>query len=82
MNLPKQDSAVGRGIKTSAQGFIGAVLAILIGLITVIHNVPGCGEAVAKFAQDNIVLIAGGFGVSSGTVSVIWNLFRKDVPNY
>jgi len=82
MNLPSQDSATGRGLKTTVQGFIGATVALLVGLFTVTKTVPGCNEVILKFFYDNLLVIAGGAGVSSGVVAFLWNLLRKDVKNY
>lgn len=82
VKLPSQDSATGRGLKTTLQGFIGAAVALFVGLLAVTRTVPGCNEAIMKFFYDNLLLLAGGAGVSSGVVSFVWNLFRKDVKNY
>lgn len=83
MRLPKKDSATFRGVITSAQGFIGSLAALGFGLWLTLKGVPGCSEAFAKFVQDNLITIAGGFGVSTGAVSFLWNvIFRKDVKNY
>ena len=82
MNLPSQDSATGRGLKTTVQGFIGATFALLVGLWAATKTVPGCNEVVLKFFYDNILVLATGAGVSSGVVSFVWNVLRKDVKNY
>lgn len=83
MQLPKKDSATGRGIRTTAQGFISAAVLLGGALVAAINGVPGCGEAIVKVVQDNFLLIASTFGVSTGLVSFLWNVFlRKDVRNY
>lgn len=83
MRLPTKDSATYRGAITSAQGFLGAFWALAVSLWAAISVVPGCPEAVLGFVKDNLIYIAAGFGVSSGTVSLLWNIFfRKDVKNY
>ena len=83
MRLPEKDSSTFRGVVTGLQSFIGTAVTLLIGLWVSVEAVPGCPEAVLKFAQDNVVIIAGSLGVSSGTVSFLWNIiFRKDVRNY
>lgn len=76
--LPSNDSATGRGLKTAFQAMVGFV----IGLATVIWAVPGVPEAVMSYMQDNLSSVLLMVGASSGVVSFIWNLFRKDVPNY
>ncbi len=81
--LPTTDSATGRGLKTAAQTGIGTVLATAIfGLIVAIWQVPGVPEIVIRWLEDNVLLLATTFGASSGIVAFIWNLFRKNVPNY
>lgn len=80
--LPTQDSATGRGIKTSIQGFIAASVLLLGALYTAIKAVPGCSEAIIQVVSDNWALIAGTFGLSTGAVSFIWNVLRKNVKNY
>lgn len=82
MQLPGQDSATGRGLKTTLQGFIGASFALIVGLYAATKTVPGCNEVIMKFFYDNLLIIAGGAGVSSGLVSFVWNLLRSDVKNY
>ena len=83
MRLPSKDSAAWRGVITSLQGFVGSIPVLVVGLWAATKTVPGCNEVVVKFIYDNIVLIAGSFGVSSGVVSTAWNVFfRKDVKNY
>lgn len=83
MELPKQDSATGRGLKTAAQTGIGTVIVTaLVSLVVAIWQVPGVPEVVIKWAQDNVILLATTFGTSSGVVAFIWNVLRKNVPNY
>ena len=83
LRLPDKDTSTWRGLITAAQGFVAALPALAVGLWTATTAVPGCSEAIVNFIKDNIVLIAGGFGVSSGAVSFLFNVFvRKDVKNY
>ena len=83
MRLPKKDTATFRGALTSLQGFIGALGFLAVGLWTAVNGVEGCSEAIIGFVENNLVLLAGGFGVSSGAVSFFFNLWlRKDVKSY
>lgn len=82
LKLPKQDSATGRGIKTGIQSIIGTSITLAAGLFLVIKGVPGCPEAIVKYAMDNFVIIAGAIGFSSGAAGFIWNVLRKGVKNY
>lgn len=82
MNLPKQDSATGRGLKTAFQAFAGTIITFLIGLWLAIKGVPGCDKAVLDFLQPYVIYLAGGIGISSGTISFFMNFFRKNVANY
>ncbi len=82
LRLPKQDSATGRSIKTGIQAIIGTAITLIVGLTVAINGVPGCPEAILKFAQDNFIQIAGMIGISSGFASFVWNYFRKGVKNY
>lgn len=82
LNLPSQDSATGRGIKT----FVQAVIGFVVGLIVTVWAVPGVPEAVIKYVEANLsqVLLTIGLPValSTGIVSFIWNFFREDIKNY
>lgn len=84
--LPKQDSAVGRSIKTYIQAFIGALVTFGIGLSTAVNGVPGCSDAVVNyvmdFVKDYFFWICNFVGVGAGITALIWNLIRKSVPNY
>lgn len=75
MRLPEQDSAVGRGLKTTVQAIIG----FMIGLVVVVWAVPGVPAAVLQYVQHNWVSIALTFGIPSGVASFVWNkFFRSD----
>ena len=78
MQLPQQDSATGRAIKT----FVQTVIGFLAGLIVVLWAVPGVPHAVLQYVQQNLVQVLIVVGVPSGLTSLVWNLFRKNVPNY
>lgn len=83
MRLPTQDSATGRGIKTAAQAGIGSlILMALVNLVVSVWNVPGVPDVVFDWLKDNVMQITGSLGISSGLVAIIWNIFRKSVPNY
>ena len=82
MKFPAQDSATGRALKT----FVQAVVGFIIGLAVAIWAVPGVPAAVHIYVINNLpqVLLTVGIpvAVSSGIVSFIWNLLRKNVSNY
>ena len=83
MRLPSQDSATGRGIKTAAQTGLGTlVLMAVVNLAVSIWNVPGVPAVVFDWLKNNALQVAGSLGVSSGFVALVWNAFRKSVPNY
>jgi hypothetical protein len=83
LRLPKLDSAVGRGLNTALQGFIGALVLIVTGVIGAVLNTAGCADAVINSLTDSAVQIAGTFGISAGIVSLLLNLaLRKEVKNY
>jgi hypothetical protein len=78
INLPKQDSATGRGLKTAVQAMIG----FTVGLLFTVWAVPGVPAAVLNYVQDNAIKVLLLVGVPSGLTSFVWNLFRKNIPNY
>lgn len=83
LRLPKQDSATGRGLKTAAQAGIGTlVLSALMTLAVNVWNVPGVPDVVIEWVKSNAIQIAVAVGLPSGIVGVLWNLPRKNVPNY
>ncbi len=77
-NLPSQDSAVGRALKTAVQAAAGFV----IGLIITVWAVPGVPDAVADYVQKNIGQALLLVGVPAGLTSLVWNLLRKNVDKY
>lgn len=79
MNI-NNDTARGRGFRTAIQALIG----LFVGLVLTVWAVPGVPEAVTSYITSNISVILGIVGISSastGVVSWIWNLLRKDVVN-
>lgn len=84
IHMPAKDSATTRGIKTSAQAFIGTFLIIPItNLIVKLWATPGVPEIVQAWLMDYFVLIATSLGISSGIVAFVWNIvLRKDVKTY
>lgn len=78
MRLPNQDSATGRAIKTGLQSVIG----FIVGLAIVIWTVPGVPAAIISYLQDNLIQVLLIVGIPSGLTSGIWNIIRKDIPNY
>jgi small basic protein len=82
MRLPSQDSSTGRAIKTMAQAIVG----FIIGLVVVVWNVPGVPDAIKAYTQvhlvDALLTIGVPIAVSTGAFAFVWNLFRKNVPNY
>lgn len=82
LRLPKLDSAIGRGLNTALQGFLGALVLIATGIIGAILQTTGCADAVVTSLTDSAIQIAATFGVSAGVVSLVSNMFlRKDVNN-
>lgn len=83
LRLPKLDSAIGRGINTAIQGFLGAIVLIATGIVGAIVQTTGCADAVVTSITSSAVQIAATFGVSAGLVSLLVNTFiRKDVKNF
>lgn len=82
MRLPEKDSKTYKGIVTSIQGFVAAVVLFGTGFFGAINQVPGCTDAVVNYLRDNFLLLASYFGVGSGVASVVWNLFRPSVKSY
>lgn len=81
--LPKQDSATGRSLKTTAFASASALVVFGSGLLTVLQGVPGCSEAVLDFLQANALQLSVLFGVPAGIFSFLWNFFgRKSVQTY
>lgn len=82
MKLPSQDSATGRGLKTALQ----AVITFIVGLAIVVWKVPGVPQAIFQYASANLVQVVTMIGlpmaVGTGLTSFVWNVVRKDVPNY
>lgn len=78
MRLPSQDSSTGRALKTAVQAVIG----FAIGLLIVVWNVPGVPYAVQNYIQGHIVEVLLAIGLPAGLTSLVWNFFRKDVPDY
>lgn len=73
-----QDSAAGRGIKTAIQAIIG----FAVGLILVVWAVPGVPQAVMNYVQQHLIEVLLLVGLPAGITSFVWNLFRKNVPNF
>ena len=83
MRLPTQDSATGRGIKTAAQTGLGTlVLMAFVNLAVSVWNVPGVPEVVFAWLKENVIQIVVSLGVSSGLVTVVWNILRPSIKNY
>lgn len=78
MKLPSQDSATGRALKTAVQAIVGFV----VGLVVVVWSVPGVPHAVLDYMRTNVFQLALFFGIPAGLTSFVWNLFRKEVPNF
>lgn len=78
MNLPQQDSAVGRSLKTLVQSVSG----FIIGLLIVVWTIPGVPQAVTQYTYNHIFEVLVMAGVPSAAISLVWNLLRKDVKNY
>lgn len=82
MRLPDQDSSTGRAVKTAIQ----AVGGFIIGLIVVVWGVPGVPEAVIEYVRNNVFQIMITLGlptiIGSGGLSFVWNMLRKNIPNY
>ncbi len=83
MELPKQDSATGRGLKTIVQTMVG----FTVGLGIAIWQVPGVPDVIMNYLQANFLQVFLTIGVpvalSSGVTSFLWNLIlRKSVTTY
>ena len=70
MKLPQKDSATFRALVTFLQ--------TIIGLAVVVLAMPEFTEVVRKFYPDALPVIA----IVTAVVTFIWNVIRKDVPNY
>ena len=70
MKLPQKDSATFRAIVT--------LLQTVIGLSVVVLAMPEFKEIVTKYYPDALPAIA----VFTTIVTFVWNVIRKDVPNY
>lgn len=70
MKLPKKDSATFRALVT--------LLQTVIGLGVVVLAMPEFKEIVTRYYPDALPVIA----VVTAVVTFIWNVIRKDVPNY
>lgn len=71
MNLPSQNSEVGRGIKSGIYAALSATAVFLSGLIAVVHGVPGCGEAVTNYVTQNFLTIVATLGLPTGVGAFI-----------
>lgn len=76
------DSALVRGVRTVIHGALGVLVTFLVGLAMAVWNVPGVPDAVLSYVGANLLSVMGNVGLSAGTVAFIWNVFRKDVPNF
>ena len=70
MKLPQKDSATFRALVTFLQ--------TIIGLAVVVLAMPEFTEVVRKFYPDALPVIA----IVTAVVTFVWNVIRKDVPNY
>lgn len=70
MKLPQKDSATFRALVT--------LLQTVIGLSVVVLAMPEFKEIVTKYYPDALPIIA----VITAVVTFVWNVIRKDVPNY
>lgn len=82
LRLPTTDSSTGRGLKTGVQSLVGTTVLLISGLILTIKGVPGCPEALLNFARDNFGSIVGSVGISSGIISIVYNLIFTTNKNY
>lgn len=77
--MPEKDSAAYRAIVT----FLEACLGFSVGLTITIWKVPGVSDATFAYMQNNLPQVLLTVGIpSTGLVSLVWNLWRKDVKNY
>ena len=70
MKLPQKDSATFRALVTGLQS--------VIALLVVVLAMPEFTEVVRNFYPDALPAIA----VFTTIITFIWNVIRKDVPNY
>lgn len=80
MNINKDDSAKGRGIRTGLQGLIG----IFTGLAVVVWQVDGVPQVVWNYVTTNLtgtLTLIGIPAAMTGLVSYLWNKTSKELPN-
>ena len=80
MNINQDDSAKGRGIRTSLQALIG----IFTGLFLAVWRVDGVPEVVWGYVTNNLsgaLLLIGLPAGVTGVVSYIWNRQSRHLPN-
>lgn len=80
--LPSQDSATGRGLKTTLYSTVVSFIALSTAFYGVLKGVPGCSEAVLDFLQANALQLSLIIGVPTGLSSFVVNLMRPGVKNY
>lgn len=82
MNLPSKDSAVARTFRT----LLFATVGFLSGLAVAVWKVEGVPEVVQSYLFSNgpelLLLVGVPAALSTGGLSMLWNLYRKDVKNY
>jgi hypothetical protein len=73
----KRDSAFTRALRSAVSALVG----FIVGLAITVWAVPGVPHAVILYTQDHIIDLLLTFGLSTGAVTYIVNLLRKDIPN-
>lgn len=82
LRLPTQDSATGRGLKTTLFSTASGLIIFSTGLFGVLHSVPGCSDAVLEYIRANALTFSLSIGVPTGVFSFVWNYLRPQVRNY
>lgn len=73
-----KDSALARGLRTAIQAIVG----FIVGLVATVWAVPGVPQAVSTYMTGHAVQLALTVGLPAGLVAFLWNVLRKDVPNF
>lgn len=82
LRLPGQDSATGRGLKTTLFSTVSGLIVFSTGLFGVLHSIPGCSDAVLDYIKNNALTFSLSIGIPTGVFSFVWNYLRTNIKNY
>lgn len=82
LRLPASNSSTASGLRSGTYATLSAFVIFATGLLTVLHNVPGCSEAVIGYVKDNSIQLALMIGVPAGLLSFVTGLLNPKKPNY